>query len=139
MQWACVRDATGRDCKWVFVRSSGWIVPGRAGRNINNMSIAASTAMEIFQYYIDDVKEDVQELKTDMQNIQKMLQQIKSTIIYFNCACATLICLNQNKQNGSHNTPLRELGRDQFSLLHFLRPRIRIKYKSLIVLVTMLH
>jgi hypothetical protein len=30
MQWACVRDATGRDCNWVLVRSSGWIVPGRA-------------------------------------------------------------------------------------------------------------
>jgi hypothetical protein len=65
--------------------------------------------------------------------------KIKSNIIYFNCACATLICLNQNKQNGSHNTPLRELGRDQFNKLHFLRPRIRIKYKSLLVLVTMLR
>jgi hypothetical protein len=69
----------------------------------------------------------------------KSTAQINSNIIYFNCACATLICLNQNKQNDSHNTPLRELGRDQFNQLHFLRPRIRIKYRSLLVLVTMLR
>jgi hypothetical protein len=58
----------------------------------------------------------------------------QSNIIYFNCACAcaALICFNQNKQNGSHNTPLKELGRDQFSPLQVLRPIIRIKYKSLI-------
>jgi hypothetical protein len=54
---------------------------------------------------------------------------------YFNCACATLIYLNKNKQNGSHNTPLKELGRDQFSPLQVLLPRIRIKYTSLIGLV----
>jgi hypothetical protein len=30
MRWACVRDATGRYCKWVLVRSSGRIVPGWA-------------------------------------------------------------------------------------------------------------
>jgi hypothetical protein len=29
MRWVCVRDATGRDCNWVLVRSSGRIVPGR--------------------------------------------------------------------------------------------------------------
>jgi hypothetical protein len=56
----------------------------------------------------------------------------KSNIICFNCACATLICLNQYKQNGSHNTPLIELGRDQFNPLQFLLPRIWIKYTSLI-------
>jgi hypothetical protein len=67
------------------------------------------------------------------------ITQIKSNTIYFNCACATLICINQTKQNGSHNTPLRELGRDQFNQLHLLRPIIRIKYRSLLVLVTMLH
>jgi hypothetical protein len=61
--------------------------------------------------------------------------QIKSNIIYFNCACATLICLNQNKQNGIHNTPLKELGRGQFNPLQVLLPRIQIKYISLIGLV----
>jgi uncharacterized phage infection (PIP) family protein YhgE len=40
------------------------------------MSIAASTAMETFQYDIDDVKEDFQELNNGMQTIQKMLQQL---------------------------------------------------------------
>jgi hypothetical protein len=30
MRWACIRNATGRDCKWVLVRSSGRIVPSRA-------------------------------------------------------------------------------------------------------------
>jgi uncharacterized phage infection (PIP) family protein YhgE len=40
------------------------------------MYISASTAMETFQSEIDDVREDVQELKIGMQNIQKMLQQI---------------------------------------------------------------
>jgi hypothetical protein len=30
MRWACVRDTTGRDCKWVLARSVGRIVPGRA-------------------------------------------------------------------------------------------------------------
>jgi hypothetical protein len=30
MRWACIRDATGRDCNWVLVRSSGRIVAGRA-------------------------------------------------------------------------------------------------------------
>jgi hypothetical protein len=62
----------------------------------------------------------------------------QSNIIYFNFACATLICVNQNKHNGSHNTPLKELGRDQFSQLRFLRPRIRKVYRSLILLETML-
>jgi hypothetical protein len=61
--------------------------------------------------------------------------QIKSNVIHFNCACATLICLNQNKQNSSHNTPLKELGHDQFSPLQVLLPRIRIKYTSVIGLV----
>jgi hypothetical protein len=40
------------------------------------MYIAASTAMETFQSYIDDAKEDVQELNNGMQTIQKMLQQL---------------------------------------------------------------
>jgi hypothetical protein len=40
------------------------------------MSIAAITAMETFQSDIDDVKEDVQELKNGMQTIHKMLQQL---------------------------------------------------------------
>jgi hypothetical protein len=31
MQWACVRDATGRDFNQVLARSSGRIVPSRAG------------------------------------------------------------------------------------------------------------
>jgi hypothetical protein len=31
MRWVCVFDATGRDCNWVLARSSGRIVPGRAG------------------------------------------------------------------------------------------------------------
>jgi hypothetical protein len=56
-------------------------------------------------------------------------------MIYFNCDCATLIWLNKKKQNGIHNTPLKELGRDQFSPLQVLRPRIWIKYASLIGLV----
>jgi hypothetical protein len=29
MRWACVRNATGRDCKWVLARRLGRIVPGR--------------------------------------------------------------------------------------------------------------
>jgi prophage DNA circulation protein len=41
-----------------------------------DMSIAASAAMETFQADIDDVKEDVQELKNGMQTVQKMLQQL---------------------------------------------------------------
>jgi DNA-directed RNA polymerase alpha subunit len=40
------------------------------------MYVAAITTMETFQSDIDDVKEDVQELKTGMKNIQKMLQQL---------------------------------------------------------------
>jgi FtsZ-binding cell division protein ZapB len=40
------------------------------------MSIASSTAMETFQLDIDDVKEDVQELKNGIKTIQKMLQQL---------------------------------------------------------------
>jgi hypothetical protein len=59
-------------------------------------------------------------------------QTIKSNIIYYNCACATLLCLKQNKRNGINNTPLKELGRDQFYPLQVLIPRIRIKYTSLI-------
>jgi hypothetical protein len=59
-------------------------------------------------------------------------QQIKPNIIYFYCACATLICLNQNKQNGIHNTLLKELGCDQFSPLQVLLPKICITYTSLI-------
>jgi hypothetical protein len=31
MRWVHVRDATGRDCNWVLVPSSGRMVPGRAG------------------------------------------------------------------------------------------------------------
>jgi hypothetical protein len=31
MQWACVRDAIGRDSTWFLAHSLGWIVPGRAG------------------------------------------------------------------------------------------------------------
>jgi hypothetical protein len=31
MPWACVRNATGRDCNWVLSRRLGRIVPGRAG------------------------------------------------------------------------------------------------------------
>jgi prophage DNA circulation protein len=42
----------------------------------SDMSIAASTAMETFQSEIDDVKEDVQELKNGIQTIHKMLQQL---------------------------------------------------------------
>jgi hypothetical protein len=41
MRWMCVRNTTGRDCKWVLARSLGWIVPGRAeswgGINTENM------------------------------------------------------------------------------------------------------
>jgi hypothetical protein len=40
------------------------------------ISIAASTAMENFQLDIYDVKEDVQELKNGIQNMQKILQQL---------------------------------------------------------------
>jgi hypothetical protein len=29
MRWACVRNTTGRDCKWVLARRLGRIVPGR--------------------------------------------------------------------------------------------------------------
>jgi archaellum component FlaC len=39
------------------------------------MSILASTTMETFQSEIDDVKEDVKELKNGMQTIHKMVQQ----------------------------------------------------------------
>jgi prophage DNA circulation protein len=42
----------------------------------SDISIAVSTSMETFQLDIDDVKEDVQEFKTGMQTIQKMLQQL---------------------------------------------------------------
>jgi hypothetical protein len=30
MRWVCVRNATGRDCKWVLARKLGRIVPVRA-------------------------------------------------------------------------------------------------------------
>jgi hypothetical protein len=30
IRWVCVRDATGRDCNWVLVCSSGRVVPVRA-------------------------------------------------------------------------------------------------------------
>jgi hypothetical protein len=69
-------------------------------------------------------------VNTIILNLEKNI--IKSNIIYFNCAYATLICVNQNKQNGSHNTPLKELGRDQFSPLQVLRPIIWIKYTYLL-------
>jgi hypothetical protein len=42
----------------------------------SDMSIASSTAMETFQSDIDDVKGYVQELKSGMQIIQKMLQKL---------------------------------------------------------------
>jgi hypothetical protein len=29
MRWTCVRNMTGRDCKWVLACSLGRIVPGR--------------------------------------------------------------------------------------------------------------
>jgi hypothetical protein len=74
-------------------------------------------------------------LLRESTNILYQKHHIKSNIIHFNCACATLVCLNQNKQNGSHNTALKELGLDQFSPLLVLRPRIQIKYTSLIGLV----
>jgi hypothetical protein len=31
MRWVCVRNTTGRDCKWVLARRLGQIVPGRVG------------------------------------------------------------------------------------------------------------
>jgi prophage DNA circulation protein len=42
----------------------------------SDMSIAEIITMETFQSDIDDVKEDVQELKNGMKNLLKMLQQI---------------------------------------------------------------
>jgi hypothetical protein len=42
------------------------------------MYIEASTAMETFQSDIDDVTEDVQDLKNGIQTIQKILQQLIS-------------------------------------------------------------
>jgi hypothetical protein len=42
----------------------------------SDMYISESTAMETFQSDIDNVNEDIQELKNGMQNIQKMLQQL---------------------------------------------------------------
>jgi prophage DNA circulation protein len=42
----------------------------------SDMSITASTEMDTFQSYIDDVTEYFQELKNGMQTIQKMLQQL---------------------------------------------------------------
>jgi hypothetical protein len=66
---------------------------------------------------------------------------VKSNIIYFNCACTTLICLNKTKQNITvAKIPLlRELGHDQFSPLQVLRPRIQIRYKSLFGLMMLLQ
>jgi hypothetical protein len=42
----------------------------------SDMYIAASKAMETNQSEINDVKENVQELKNGMQTIQKILQQL---------------------------------------------------------------
>jgi prophage DNA circulation protein len=42
----------------------------------SDMSISAIIAMETFQSDIDNVKEDVQGIKTGMKKIQKMLQQL---------------------------------------------------------------
>jgi prophage DNA circulation protein len=42
----------------------------------SDMYIAARTATETFQSYIDDVKDDLQKLNNGMQTIQKMLQQL---------------------------------------------------------------
>jgi hypothetical protein len=42
----------------------------------SDMPIAASAVMDTFQSDIDDVKENVQELKNGMQTIQKILQQL---------------------------------------------------------------
>jgi hypothetical protein len=42
------------------------------------------------------------------------------------------------KQNGSHNTPLRYLGRDQLSPLRVLLPIIQLKYTSLSGLVILI-
>jgi prophage DNA circulation protein len=54
------------------------------------MSIAASTAMETFQSDIDDVKEDVQELKNGMQIIHKMLQQLITPTATVNTRVSTV-------------------------------------------------
>jgi hypothetical protein len=45
-------------------------VQPRAPHINSDMSIAASTVLETFQSDINDVKEDFQELETDMQTIQ---------------------------------------------------------------------
>jgi hypothetical protein len=42
----------------------------------SDMFISEITAMETFQLDIDNVKEDVQELKTGMKSTQKMLQHL---------------------------------------------------------------
>jgi prophage DNA circulation protein len=55
----------------------------------SDMSIAASTEMETFQSDIDNVKEDVQELKNGMQNIQKMLQQLITPTATVNITVST--------------------------------------------------
>jgi prophage DNA circulation protein len=53
------------------------------------MYIAASTAMETFQSDFDHVKEDDQELKNGMQNIQKMLQQLITPTSTLNTTVST--------------------------------------------------
>jgi hypothetical protein len=55
----------------------------------SDMSIASSTAMEIFQSYIDDVKEDVQDIKNGMQTIQKILQQLITPTVIVNTTFST--------------------------------------------------
>jgi hypothetical protein len=61
MRWACVRDATGRDCNWVSVRSSGRIVPGQAGSwdKYQHMSMACAVIhpdTEKAMEYVDVMK-----------------------------------------------------------------------------------
>jgi hypothetical protein len=49
MRWECVRDATGRDCNWVLVRSSGRIVPGRAG----SWDKYQHNVLDVLYYWLD--------------------------------------------------------------------------------------
>jgi hypothetical protein len=93
--------------------ASGWVFRDASG---------ASGRHSDYEPYFFSMVQDIQ-----VKGIQD------SNIIRFNCA--SLVCLNKNKQNGSHNTPLRELGCDQFSPLQVLRPSIWIKYTSLFGLV----
>jgi uncharacterized phage infection (PIP) family protein YhgE len=61
--------------------------------------------METFQSDIDDVTEDVQELKMGMKNIQHLLQQLVTPTNTVNTTVTTELSGLTNSTSGTHGVP----------------------------------